>query len=469
MSCKIKYFSGFSVTDQEKFAILSGDFNPIHLDSVYARRSIWGEIVVHGINQVLFFLNYFLREKEGRNILTNIKAEFIKPLQIDNEFHFSINEGDKVQVELLSKEGDIYSKFTFSYKRIQSCTEKVKSVVLEPQKPSEPNFESLRNLNFKTELLIDENLLKEVYPCLSEKMPLWQVALLTATTRAVGMKCPGLNSIFSELVLNFDAEGYSGEEIVFNVTNVHKIFKQIQMDLSGKTVTGFLKTFLRPKPYEQSTIKELKKLVIREQFKEEKALVVGGSRGIGEVASKMLSIGGADVTITYNRGQGEAKAIVDELQGEGFMAKALHLNILNGNLSLPESYTTLYYFASPFIFSGVKDKFRLESFSTFTDFYIKGLISLVQLLQPLGLKKVFYPSTIAIDELVNGMWEYSASKAAAEHICDLLERRYPELIIYKPRFPRVKTDQTLTLMPIKSTAAEVILEKFFREFQELNK
>jgi hypothetical protein len=37
----------FTIKDQNAFAILSGDNNPIHVDKIYSRRSIYGEPVVH--------------------------------------------------------------------------------------------------------------------------------------------------------------------------------------------------------------------------------------------------------------------------------------------------------------------------------------------------------------------------------------------------------------------------------------
>ena len=46
----------FSLTDQEKFARLSGDANPMHLDPVAARRTQAGAPVVHGVHALLWAL-----------------------------------------------------------------------------------------------------------------------------------------------------------------------------------------------------------------------------------------------------------------------------------------------------------------------------------------------------------------------------------------------------------------------------
>ena len=36
-----------SIDSQTAFAKLSGDFNPIHLDPIFARRTIFGKVVTH--------------------------------------------------------------------------------------------------------------------------------------------------------------------------------------------------------------------------------------------------------------------------------------------------------------------------------------------------------------------------------------------------------------------------------------
>ena len=469
MSKMSQYFPGFSLEDQNVFATLSGDFNPVHLDRLYARRSIWGDVVVHGINQVLFLLNHFFSDKKGCFALTEIKTEFIKPLQVNSEFQLIIIEKEQVVAELVSTEGVRYTKFDFSYKACDFPFEEHKGCHFDRESPDLCNLENIEGFSCQTNLRINKKLLRDVYVHLFSKLPLSQVALLTATTRVVGMKCPGKNSIFSELHLRFGSHVKQIENAVFEVDSVHRVFKLVQINISCEGISGSLKTFLRPEPYRQATIEVLKEQVELNQFRGEKALVVGGSRGIGEVAVKLLAIGGADVTFTYNSGEKEADEVVECLRATGYKVKAIYLNVLNENLILDDVYSTLYYFPSPFIFSGIKDRFSLDNFIVFAHFYIHSFVKLVQHLNSGKLKKVFYPSSVAVDELVNGMWEYSSAKAAAEHICDLMEKRYPELVIYKPRFPRVTTDQTLTLMPVKSVAPEVALKDFFSEFQALER
>jgi len=49
----------FTETDQKRFASVSGDYNPMHMDALQARRTQAGAPVVHGINLFLWALDSF--------------------------------------------------------------------------------------------------------------------------------------------------------------------------------------------------------------------------------------------------------------------------------------------------------------------------------------------------------------------------------------------------------------------------
>ncbi len=59
------------------------------------------------------------------------------------------------------------------------------------------------------------------------------------------------------------------------------------------------------------------------KLKGKRALVTGGSRGIGEAIAKALAKEGADVAITYERSAERAAAVVKELEGVGRRGVAL--------------------------------------------------------------------------------------------------------------------------------------------------
>lgn len=456
----------FSKLEMGIFARISGDFNPAHTDSLYARRTMWGETVVHGINQILYMLDTFFSELNKHYKLMSLNCEFLSSLGVNQGFYIDVVETEKVLILLKSVNGEVLTKLDFKYCEIVSQKDTTIDCDFIMRLPENPDEVDLINFSYKEKLLVDKQILQEAY-ALHNKIPMQQIALLTACTRVVGMRCPGLNSIFSSLYLEFSQDGKFMEEINFSVFKFHDVFKRVTIDVSGKGVSGQINAFLRPEPCKQASLEELKKNVREDQFKEERALIVGGSRGIGEVIAKLLALGGADVIITYNSGKEEAHRLANSLTNEGYKINSVHLNVLEENYSCANNFSSLFYCASPFIFSGVKDQFCIERFNKFSNYYVKGFVNLVQKLYPAGLRKVFYPSTIAIEDKVNGMWEYSASKSAAEHVCELLEKRYKGLKIYKPRFPRISTDQTRTVMPVESLAPQEVLIEFLHEFQSI--
>ena len=82
----------FTIKDQNAFAILSGDNNPIHVDKIYSRRSIYGEPVVHGVNQVLYALEILLSKTKKYLFINRIRVQFKKPVFLDKEVEVKIKQ-----------------------------------------------------------------------------------------------------------------------------------------------------------------------------------------------------------------------------------------------------------------------------------------------------------------------------------------------------------------------------------------
>ena len=70
---------------QKKFMDLSGDKNPIHLCQNYSRKTIYGQILVHGIHAVLWSLELLTRKKIYFNYL-NIR--FLRPIFLKEKIFF---------------------------------------------------------------------------------------------------------------------------------------------------------------------------------------------------------------------------------------------------------------------------------------------------------------------------------------------------------------------------------------------
>ena len=162
-------------------------------------------------------------------------------------------------------------------------------------------------------------------------------------------------------------------------------------------------------------------------FSNQRALIIGGSRGVGAICSKLLIAGGAKVLFTYNQGLMEANEICSEINSPNLNSIQYDINNVNNDItkSIKEfAPTHIYYFVTPFIFSANKGHFDIKLFQKFSNYYIDGLYRIVSSFERSEELKLYYPSSIAIDELLDNMIEYSCSKIAGELQDFLLVDKY---------------------------------------------
>ena len=73
----------FTEADQMRFADVSGDRNPMHLDAVLARRTQAGVPVVHGVHLLLWALDVLARAEPALPPMRRLKAQFKHFVAID--------------------------------------------------------------------------------------------------------------------------------------------------------------------------------------------------------------------------------------------------------------------------------------------------------------------------------------------------------------------------------------------------
>ncbi len=307
-----------------------------------------------------------------------------------------------------------------------------------------------------------------LFPRLGRVLPANQLAAILATTRVVGMRCPGMNSLYSGLSLKFrgdygDSGSLASEQgphvsspLAYSVQSSVRQFSLVRLQVHSGEVSGSLKCFVRPAAQVQSTFAALRGRVGASEFASQRALVVGGSRGLGEVASKLLAGGGAHVVMTYHRGAVDAESIVTDIQTGGGHARAVPFDVLQTDgqwdaFTATRLPTHMYYFATPQIFVGSRGKFSNKIYRHFSQYYVDGFSALVDGLIRLRapLCKILYPSSEAVTEMPLHMGEYAAAKAAGETLCDFLGKAHPGLEILVARLPMLATDQTVSVLQIE--------------------
>jgi len=413
---------------------------------------LFGSPIVHGVHLLLWSLDCWLKNSSQLIEFKSIKASFLKPLNVGEEVSLSWESNNKnsVRMELIA-DSVILTIFEFEWHQSEEQNlGNIKKHYPKKIKPEIVKADDIENRSGHLNYYLNSEITSKMFPYLIKYFSTIQISIMLATTRLVGMKCPGLNSIYSELYLVFNRIK-KVTTLKYFVEKFDKRFSIVNMKLLGHGFDGSIKAFLRPKEQKQNSFLDIKKEVNKDEFKGQSALIIGGSRGLGEVTAKLLAAGSADVRLSYYQGEEDAIGIVDDISSNGGCAEYFQYNVLSsdegGIKKVLQDWqpTHLYYFATPFIFSGSKGRFSDNIFYQFCDYYVSGFSKIMNILIPTGLNNYFYPSSVAVDEKPADMGEYVSAKLAGEMLCQYFEKNYSIIKIYSPRLPRMETDQTVSL------------------------
>src|ERR1700752_4351719 len=95
MSLNVIAERDFVSADQERFAAVCGDRNPIHIDPVAARRSFVGVPVVHGIHALLWGLDSLFRFLPDLAPVASIQVSFEKMIYVGDRVKAVLAQYDK--------------------------------------------------------------------------------------------------------------------------------------------------------------------------------------------------------------------------------------------------------------------------------------------------------------------------------------------------------------------------------------
>ncbi len=445
----------FTMVDQRAFAALSLDANPIHVDELAARRTMFGVPVVHGVHLVLWALEELVtRYPVAPSRLT---VNFKKPCFVDEEVDLEIVSRTPEHADLRVTSGELLLCDVKVELGGNAIPARGPAAVVDPATgPLALDLGDMDGRGGDMHVVSGGSGVRDLFPALGAAMGDTAVAQVTALSRLVGMECPGLHSLFASFDVVIDPTG-DPERFAWSVLSAHELFALVTMGVREGVVNGTVRAFLRPPPATQASMTSLAAAVGGSEFAGSKALVVGGSRGLGELAAKAIASGGGEVVVTYHRGAADAERVSAEIDGAGGRATALQLDVVDPGPAFDELAarnwrpTHLLYFASPRIFARRHGLFDVALFQTFVDAYVTGFISVLEGCRALGVEElaVFYPSTVAIDERVPDLLEYAAAKVAAEQLISSLVVAEPWLRVHLRRLPRLPTDQTATLSAVE--------------------
>jgi acyl dehydratase/NAD(P)-dependent dehydrogenase (short-subunit alcohol dehydrogenase family) len=450
----------FGAEDQARFAVLSGDFNPLHMDPIAARRTQAGAPVVHGIHVLLWLLD----------TIAALHIEIASVATLKVRFRRMVYLGERVDASLTQVTSEVMrAKASVDGVEVVSCVAELGTARSSSHSPSLSAGTPVVRQDSPCDLAMEElhdrcgsvsfaTALAEfgtAFPDASRLMGAHRVAALGCSTYLVGMVVPGLHSIYGGLDLNFTTGARRSEKLCFAVTSVDVRFRRILIQISGGGLEGSLKAFCRLPPVRQPSIDAVASVVDAGEFSSSVALVIGGSRGLGEVAAKMIAAGGGKVIVTYAAGRIDAENVRAQIAGWGGQCEVSAYDVRRDAYQqlqgLSEAPTHLYYFATPTIGKRKGGLCARERLDEFNQFYVHGVLAVVyaaRRLRPEGIS-LFYPSTVYVHERPADMTEYAMSKAAGELLCADIARFMPGMRVITQRLPRLLTDQTASLIQAK--------------------
>jgi NAD(P)-dependent dehydrogenase (short-subunit alcohol dehydrogenase family) len=454
----------FEMSDQIEFAELSGDYNPIHLDAIAARRTSFGQPIVHGLHIALWMLDWFAGTGESPLPFSKISVRFNRALFLGEDADIELRRSTAgVELTCLSN-GALLTQLKLSDPAPLTFGPWSPSGVSWSNVPAVLDIDSIQGHSSKLTLPYQERDIARLFPAAIRLYGAAPISHILALTRIVGMEAPGLHSLFGA----FSVEIHSGIDntLNFSTARVNAKTSHVQIAFSSDVLTGTADTFVRPRP-EVTNHQRVTKDVQPGEFSGRRSLIVGGSRGLGLVTAYLLSAGGADVVITYKVGRAEAEQGIAEIREAGGKAVAIALDVASSAAGFAclanQSFkpTDVYYFATPHIFERKKALFEPEIFDRFVKCYVTDFYKIIDFCAALSPERlsIFFPSSDALNNPVKELLEYSAAKAAGESFCEMMSQFNPRVTVLTARLPRLPTDQTATLMKIGTAdPGQVMLE-----------
>ncbi|MFI5360980.1 MAG: SDR family NAD(P)-dependent oxidoreductase [Elusimicrobiota bacterium] len=446
----------FSPRDQRAFATLSGDFNPIHVDPVAARRLLVGKPVVHGVHGLLWALDRALAAAllAGPVKLTELRAAFRKAILVNEPVELRVvGEGLRRKLDLTA-DGAKVATISVAWEAGDgaSAGRGIRDAAPPRTECRVRAAADLGSVSGRLPLFLDKTAAAELFPYALRLLPPAQLAGILAATRLAGMEAPGLHSLLSGIDL-LTGESGGSSELVYRTAGFDERMSRLTLTVDSPGFTGEVSSILRPPPARQTPVSELMPLIRPGEFAGRRALIIGGSRGLGEAAVKLLAGGGADVRFTYHTGRGDAEALVAELGASGREAACFAYDCSTDAPKLAAvlggwAPDVMCYFATPFISASPAGRFSRNLFEQFCRCYVDGLQQAFLAVRSLSprLRDVIAPSTIYVEDPPANLGEYAAAKSAAETLCRVLAKTHKGVRFHAPRLPRLATDQTSGLL-----------------------
>jgi acyl dehydratase/NAD(P)-dependent dehydrogenase (short-subunit alcohol dehydrogenase family) len=468
----------FGEDDQQAFARLTGDYNPIHMDPVAARRTQAGDVVVHGVHGALWALDTLLAMGAVPDEIASLTVNFPRFVHLGKGVELRIvSRKDDEIVATLSLGSIVATSLTVGLGATRDLDDTILEVVSPPSPKTRPanwtRMEDVAQLQGWMGVGASVDGISAHFPHVAAKIGRERTAAIALLSTVVGMECPGLHSLFSSFSVRLADSPNAPNGVRFRVTYTDDRFRIVRLDLAGAGIRGEVRSFLRPLAVAQQDIGQIARSISPTEFAGSTALIIGGSRGLGALVAKVIAAGGGRAVITYAKGKADALELEAEIRRHAGTAActAIHydaaLDPAPQLASIGSGISHLYYFATPTIGQQRDGPFMPAALETFIAFYVTRFYECCRHLASLSDRPLtaFYPSTVFADNPPPTMIEYAMAKIAGELLCSHLNQSNIGVRVIAHRLPRLSTDQTATIPPVAARDPLEAMLPIIREVQ----
>jgi NAD(P)-dependent dehydrogenase (short-subunit alcohol dehydrogenase family) len=461
----------FTLADQRTFAHLSGDFNPLHLDPIATRRLAAGEPIVHGMHLLLRALDAHARRSPAAKAWT-ISARFRRPALPGDSIAVERIGGNRLAltIDAAAPLVDIAIEPAGADPDAESWPDTARPVHTRARRtPRVRPWAGMASAHGGIALPATRDI-RRAFPHAARTFGADAVAAIAVVSRLIGMECPGRDSLLSAVDLH--VTGHDGaKRLTWRVARTDVRFGLVRLEIMSPCVRGTIDAFWRPQPAPMPAIDTVAAQVQPDEFAGQRALIIGGSRGLGAATALLVAGGGGMPLVTFVSGAAEVAALRRDARRSGRRIDTLRFDIVTDPIeqlaraSARFGATHLYYFATPRIFARRREPFDTALFQRFVAFYVTGFANACAAAST-GSLDVFYPSSAAVDERPRELIEYSTAKAAGEALSAMLQAATPGLRILVRRLPRVATDQTASIVPVPAISPVAAMLPIVREMHQ---
>lgn len=466
-------YISFSMDDIKLFSQASHDRNPLHLSKNYSRKTPYGQPVVFGVLCGIASLGC-LANRSGY-IASSISMEFYAPIFLDENYRVEVQENNSLKANVNVFDGrKQLLKLSIQYKK-KNINEnkpnlKENDVISNEGIASRREASKLDLRDYESGISVKGRYcpspdafieIKKTYNLYDKGITDSQYSALMCSSYLVGMEVPGVDALFSQVIIEFnDLEPSLHNGFSYDVQSEHfdKRFNLLR-------VGGFLRfdtveyaklsliSFVRQETLlNRQSIEE--KISGSTLLKGKVALVTGGSRGLGSAIVQTLVLHGCTVLVNYHKSHEEAERLRKEYDNGSIILVPGDISDLNYCEELKkeilEDYGKLDFLflnASPALLplwvepDSIQriNSFLMKSFSMVS----VPMATFTPLLDKIGGQLVFISSSV-VQEATPDWPHYAAAKSAIEGLVRTSAIEYPNARFAIARFKRLLTDLTNT-------------------------